>query len=180
MLCLQFLANLFLLSLIDSRELADKTTHSHYVKSKVIRHLINTSIVVGGGVATVLSLTTFLQRDSILRSLTTNTAIRSAAASIFPAVLLTQVFKGFAYPVNGIIMGGLDWFFSLLAMWASNIVCIGMVKGWSMGGAVISLGQIWLALAAFMATQVVTGILRFLSKTGVWEVLRHENDLHPN
>ena len=77
-------------------------------------------------------------------------------------------------------MGGLDWFFSLLAMWASNIVCIGMVKGWSMGGAVISLGQIWLALAAFMATQVVTGILRFLSKTGVWEVLRHENDLHPN
>jgi Na+-driven multidrug efflux pump len=112
--------------------------------------------------------------------LTSNTAIRSAAASIFPAVLLTQVFKGFAYPVNGIIMGGLDWIFSMMAMWAANIVCIGMVKGWSMGGTVISLGQIWLALAAFMGIQVVTGIIRFQSKTGVWEVLRHENDLQPS
>jgi Na+-driven multidrug efflux pump len=179
-LCLQFLANPLFLLLICSRELADKTTHSPYVKSKVIRHLINTSIVVGGGVASALALTTFLQQDSILRGLTTNTAIRSAAASVFPAVLLTQVFKGFAYPVNGIIMGGLDWVFSMWAMWAANIVCIGMVKAWSMGGAVISMGQIWLALAAFMGTQVVTGIIRFQSKTGVWEVLRHENDLQPD
>jgi Na+-driven multidrug efflux pump len=160
--------------------LADKATHSPYVKSKVIRHLINTSIVVGGGVAAALSLTTFLQQDSILRGLTTNRAIRSAAASIFPAVLLTQVFKGFAYPVNGIILGGLDWMMSANIMWLANIVCIGMVKGWSMGGAVISLEQIWLALAAFMGTQVATGIIRFQSKTGVWEVLRQENDLQPN
>jgi hypothetical protein len=77
-------------------------------------------------------------------------------------------------------MGGLDWVFSMWAMWAANIVCIGMVKAWSMGGAVISMGQIWLALAAFMGTQVVTGIIRFQSKTGVWEVLRHENDLQPD
>ena len=36
----------------------------------------------------------------------------------------------------------------------------------------MSLEQIWWALAAFMGTQVVTGAVRFQSKTGVWKVLR--------
>ena len=125
--------------------------------------------------ATVLSLTTFLQKDSVLRGLTTNEAVRSASAAIFPAVLATQVMKGLAYPTNGIIMGGLDWIFTMIAMWAANIVCVGMVKGFSMGGNMASLNQIWWALAAFMATQVVTSIVRFQSKTGVWKVLRYEH-----
>ena len=57
---------------------------------------------------------------------------------------------------------------------ATNLVCVGMVRGWKMGGGVVGLGQIWWALAAFMGTQVVTGILRYESKTGVWKVLRSE------
>jgi Na+-driven multidrug efflux pump len=144
------------------------------VRAKVVRHLINTSIFIGGGVAGTLSLTTYLQRDSILRGLTSNLAIQSASAAIFPAVLVTQLFKGLAYPVNGIIMGGLDWIFTMIAMWAANIVCVGMIRGWSLGGQAVSLGQIWWALAAFMGTQVVTGILRYQSKTGVWKVLKAE------
>ena len=155
-----------------ARELADNQTHSPTIKAKLVQHLISTSLFIGGGVAMSLSLTTFLQRDSILRGLTTNTAIRDASATIFPAVLLTQVFKGLAYPVNGIIMGGLDWIFTMGAMWAANIVCIGMVGFWSFGGATVSLTQIWWALAAFMATQVATGIFRYQSKTGVWRVLK--------
>lgn len=157
-----------------ARELADTTSHSEFVRARIVRHLINTSMLIGGGVAALLSLTTFFQRDSVLRSLTTNEAIRDASRKIFPAVLLTQVFKGLAYPTNGIIMGGLDWVFTMIAMWAANIVCVGMVKGFSMGGNIVSLGQIWWALAAFMATQVVTSIFRFQSKTGVWQVLRYE------
>ena len=84
------------------------------------------------------------------------------------------VLKGLAYPVNGIIMGGLDWRFTMIAMWAANFVCVGMIKFWSSGGggALVSLSQIWWALAAFMGTQVITGVLRFQSKTGVWRVLR--------
>ena len=35
----------------------------------------------------------------------------------------------------------------------------------------VSLGQLWWALAAFMGTQVVAGIVRYESKTGVWKVL---------
>lgn len=60
------------------------------MRAKAVRHLINLSIVIGGGVASVLSLTTYLQRTSILKGLTTNPAVRDAAAAIFPAVLVTQ------------------------------------------------------------------------------------------
>ena len=131
-------------------------------------------MLLGGGVAAVLSLTTYFQQDSILRGLTSNAAIRDAAAGIFPVVLLTQTLKGLAYPVNGIVMGGLDWVFSMVAMWAANFACVGLIRGAASQGAV-SLGMIWWGLAVFMGTQVVTGILRFQSKTGVWSVLRKED-----
>lgn len=90
---------------------------------------------------------------------------------IFSTCVLFAVLKGLAYPVNGVIMGGLDWKFTMIAMWAANIVCVGMVEFFARTGT-ITLGKIWWALAAFMGTQVVTGILRFKSKTGVWEVLK--------
>jgi putative MATE family efflux protein len=77
-----------------ARELADNKSHSPAVKAKAVRHLINTSLWIGGSVATVLSLTTYFQSDSVLRGLTTNLAVRQASAAIFPAVLLTQVLKG--------------------------------------------------------------------------------------
>ena len=81
------------------------------------------------------------------------------------------VLKGLAYPVNGIIMGGLDWKFTMIAMWSANFVCVGMVNMFVRREA-ITLAKIWWALAAFMGTQVITGILRFQSKTGVWKVLK--------
>jgi Na+-driven multidrug efflux pump len=118
---------------------------------------------------------TFFQKESVLRSLTTDAGIRAASRIIFPAVLVTQVLKGLAYPVNGIIMGGLDWKFSMAAMWLANIVCVGMIQFWSSRSSV-TLGRIWWALAAFMGTQVVTGVVRFQSKTGVWKILRAEKE----
>ena len=114
----------------------------------------------------------------MLRGLTTDASIREASSVIFPVVLLTQVLKGLAYPVNGIIMGGLDWKFTMLAMWLANIICVGMVQVWAKAN-VMSLGKIWWALAAFMGTQVVTGFLRFQSKTGVWRILRAEKGSVP-
>lgn len=159
-----------------SRELSDTTTYSKTTKAKVIRHIINTSLIIGGGVASTLSLTTFFQRDSVLRGLTSSAAVQEASKVIFPPVLVTQVLKGLAYPVNGIVMGGLDWLFTIIAMWAANIVCVGMIKGWSLSGGVVSLGKIWWALAAFMGTQVVTGIIRYQSKTGVWKALRADTE----
>jgi len=152
-----------------ARELADETTRSSTARAKAVRFLIDGSIAVGGFVAASLSLTTYLQRHSVLKGLTNNVAVREASLAIFPAVLVTQVLKGLAYPVNGIIMGGLDWRFTMIAMWAANVVCVGMIKFWP--GA-MTLNKIWWALAAFMGTQVVTGVLRFQSKTGVWRALK--------
>lgn len=154
-----------------AREIADTKSRSKYVRAKAVRHLINTSIGIGGIVATGLSLTTYLQKTKVLAGLTSNVAVREAAAGIMPAVLATQVAKGLAYPVNGIVMGGLDWKFTMLAMWLANFICVGMVQF----GGVMDLNKIWWALAAFMGTQVVTGILRFQSKTGVWSLLKAEN-----
>ena len=65
-------------------------------------------------------------------------------------------------------MGGLDWKFTMIAMWAANLVCVGMIKF----GGVMTLNKVWWALAAFMGTQVVSGILRVESKTGVWKLLK--------
>jgi hypothetical protein len=79
---------------IIRRELADSTTYSQPVRRQIIQHLINTSMLIGGGVAGLLSLTTYFQRDSILAGLTSNAAIRDASAAIFPVVLVTQTLKG--------------------------------------------------------------------------------------
>jgi hypothetical protein len=81
---------------------------------------------------------------------------------------LYVVLKGLAYPVNGIIMGGLDWKFTMFAMWASNVVCLLLLR---LSGN-MTLNKIWYSLAAFMGTQVVTGLIRVQSRTGVWKVLK--------
>jgi Na+-driven multidrug efflux pump len=138
--------------------------------------LINGSVLVGGGVASILSISTYLQRNSILRGLTTNEAVRAASEAIFPMVLATQTAKGLCYPVNGVIMGGLDWRYSMIGMWAANFVCVGLIKLFSRGGAVVSLNQIWTALFVFMFAQLVTGMLRYGSKTGVWNVLKGDKN----
>lgn len=88
-----------------------------------------------------------------------------------PRCTVFIVFKGLAYPVNGIIMGGLDWVNSMIAMWTANLVCVGMVHFFARTET-ITLGRIWWALSSFMATQVLMGALRFQSKTGVWKVLK--------
>ncbi len=89
-------------------------------RAGLIGHLVNASLSLAGGVATELSLTTYWRRDLILAGLTTSAAVHAAAAGIFPPVLLTQVLKGLAYPVSGIIMGGLDWYFTMGVMWIAN------------------------------------------------------------
>ena len=78
------------MSCFSRREIADEKTLSPANRAACVRHLIQKSILIGGTVATGLSLTTYLQRSSILKGLTTNLEVRNAAASIFPVVLITQ------------------------------------------------------------------------------------------
>lgn len=151
--------------------LAREMANPHSNRS-LMRYLMNLSLLLGGTVATVLSWTTFVRRHWVVAGLTTNLEIQSAALSIFPVVLLTQVLKGLAYPVNGIGMGGLDWTASMVIMWMANAVCVGLIRYFNVTTGAVSLSQIWWALAAFMGTQVVMGLIRYESKTGVWKKLR--------
>lgn len=73
-----------------AREMSDDKSRSNKIRASAVRHLINGSIIVGGTVASGLSLVTFLKRKSVMQGLTTNPAIRDASLAIFPAVLATQ------------------------------------------------------------------------------------------
>eukprot|EP00559_Dactyliosolen_fragilissimus_P002943 CAMPEP_0184862522 /NCGR_PEP_ID=MMETSP0580-20130426/6985_1 /TAXON_ID=1118495 /ORGANISM="Dactyliosolen fragilissimus" /LENGTH=649 /DNA_ID=CAMNT_0027360441 /DNA_START=89 /DNA_END=2038 /DNA_ORIENTATION=- len=164
----------------DTEPIMDNTNHTpssssnhHPIQTVAVRHLIRQSITIGGIVAFALSILTYLQQHSVMASLTSDVAVQTASIAIFPVVLITQVLKGLAYPVNGIIMGGLDWKFTMGAMWVANAVCLGVLYlGNGTAAAPISLERIWWALAAFMGTQVVTGVARFLSGTGPWKIVR--------
>jgi len=83
---------------------------------------------------------------------------------IMPVVLATQLFKGLAYSTGGIILGGLDWYYSSLGMVISSVICVAMTVFLPQ-----SLWNIWVALGVFMAVQVVVASLRFFSGTGPWE-----------
>lgn len=68
-----------------------------------------------------------LTRHVPAAGLTTSLEVRAAAVGVLPFVLACQVLKGLAYPLNGALMGGLDWSFSAASMWAAQIACLGKV-----------------------------------------------------
>jgi putative MATE family efflux protein len=152
----------------------ETSTTPRVVVAARLRHLIATSVTYGGVVAISLSLLTFWRRDVLLRGLTSNVEIQRAAAQIFPVVLLTQVAKGFCYPVNGILMGGLDWTYTMIVMWLANAACCAvlMLPSSPTTTHLVSLERIWWGLCAFMTTQVVLGVARYQSRTGPWRILR--------
>ena len=60
------------------------------MRAKHVWHLINGYIIIGELVAGGLSLLTFLNKESVLRGLTTNAGIWEGSRVIFPRVLVTQ------------------------------------------------------------------------------------------
>ena len=79
-----------------ARELADESKSPAKTRA-TLSYLIKGSIAFGGFVALSLSLATYLKQKSIIAGLTTNPSVQAAAESIFPAVLVTQGMKIFAY-----------------------------------------------------------------------------------
>ena len=127
-------------------------------------HVMNRSLLAGILVSSALTIFTLLNQDNVLGGLTTSVEVRNAAAAIMPVVLATQIFKGLAYSTGGILLGGFDWLWSTAGMVASAIVCVALTTFLQPS----SIWNIWVALAAFMATQVVTASLRFFSNKGPW------------
>ena len=79
-----------------------------------------------------------------------------------------QVSKGLAYPVNGLVMGALDWRFLTASMWLCNMACCSVVYFFK---PVQTIGTIWYGLFTFMSMQCITGLIRIVSGTGVWKGL---------
>lgn len=119
------------------------------VKKDSVTHVIRRSLLFGFIVSAALSIVTFFNENGVLGELTKSPEVFLAAKAIMPIVLLTQMVKGLAYSTGGIILGGLDWFWSSLGMQIAAVVCIGLVYVLPP-----SLWNIWIALAAFMGTQV--------------------------
>ena len=90
-----------------------------------------------------------------------------------PLVLVCQVLKGLAYPVNGALMGALDWRASAGAMVAAQITSVALVGYWSRLGQVpLTLNRLWGALAALFAVQIGASLVRIASRTGPWRAFR--------
>lgn len=126
-------------------------------------HTVRRSMMFAFLVSSALSITTHFNLDAVLAKLSSTPEVQAAAAAIMPVVLLTQLFKGFAYSTGGILLGGMDWAFSSLSMQCAALVCVGLVRLLP-----LSLWNIWVSLAAFMATQVLVALSRFLSNKGPW------------
>ncbi|KAL1519462.1 hypothetical protein AB1Y20_022983 [Prymnesium parvum] len=89
-----------------------------------------------------------------------------------PFVLACQTLKGLAYPLNGALMGGLDWGFSAAAMWAAQILCVSAVALLSHGGRrPLSLYGLWGTLVLLFSVQIVSAALRMASGSGPWQAL---------
>ena len=118
-------------------------------KKAATAHIITRALQAGILISGLLGITTVYNENGVLSSMTTSPEVRAAAAAIMPMVLITQLWKGLSYSFTGILLGGLDWIFSTFSMCVASIICIGVTKLLP-----ASLWNVWLALAAFMATQV--------------------------
>jgi putative MATE family efflux protein len=123
-------------------------------KKESVSHVIRRSLLFGFLVSAALSIVTFYNQNGVLAQLTKSPDVFLAAKAVMPVVLMTQLVKGLAYSTGGIILGGLDWFWSSLGMQIAAVVCIGLVYILPP-----TLWNIWIALGAFMGTQVSDGFI---------------------
>ena len=131
-------------------------------------HIIQRACLAGGLVAGGVTSFTTLRPRAMVAGLTTDAAVRAACHSILTPVLVCQFFKGLAYPANGIIMGGLDWGFASLGLWAGSLCCIGII---TFGPGPPTLLRIWSGIAVFVAAQSILVAARVASRTGPWRIL---------
>jgi putative MATE family efflux protein len=145
------------------------------------RHVVALGVGLGGGLAALLSVLTWLARSSAVRTLTSNVPVGALCVLVMPAVLICQCSKGLAYPANAVLMGGRDWLVSTAGMWASSGALVGSLLLWlpappAEGVATAAEGAaallvIWRALGLTFAVQVAVSLLRYFSGTGPWRVL---------
>ena len=133
-------------------------------------HVIRLGCVVGAAVASSLTALTALRPSSAIAGLTTDPAVRATCATIMAPVLACQLFKGLAFPANGVVMGGLDWTFATAGIWIGSALCLLLVHSSSPP----TLTSVWIGLSAFMSTQTILSLARVMSRAGPWKLLWKE------
>ena len=132
------------------------------------RRLVRLGLGVGAACSTSLALVTFANRRGVVNGLTTDPAVRAACLTVFPLVMACQALKGLAYPVNGCLMGALDWSAASATMWLSNAACAASL----LRPTPASLTKLWEGFACLFAVQCAAGLLRVASGLGPWANLK--------
>eukprot|EP00981_Chlorochromonas_danica_P016178 scaffold15944_cov248-Ochromonas_danica.AAC.12 len=133
-------------------------------KKKAAAHVMRLALYLGILISSGLSITTIIHQDAVIGQMSKSAEVVAAAKAIMPMVLGTQLLKGLAYSTGGIILGGLDWLWSSISVQAAALACVSLTFILKP-----SLNNIWVALAAFMGTQVLISLVRFLSQSGPWK-----------
>ena len=135
-------------------------------KKVAAAHVITRAIQAGVVISSLLSIITVLNKEKVISSMTSSLAVRQMATQAMPIVLIAQVFKCLSSSTGGILLGGLDWNWSTASMSIAALLCVILTK--ILPG---SLTSIWIALATFMATQLVVATYRIFSNKGPWKDL---------
>uniref|UniRef100_A0A6S8EW80 Protein DETOXIFICATION n=1 Tax=Aureoumbra lagunensis TaxID=44058 RepID=A0A6S8EW80_9STRA len=122
--------------------------------------------------STSLAIFTYFNQQNVLNTMCgSEPAIYAAAQSILPLVLFCQILKGCAYPVNGALMGFLDWKISSIVMWLAQAVCaLTLIISANLSGGT-TLYTLWSGLVALFSVQCLAGLARVISGTGPWKLL---------
>ena len=152
-------------SLLAREFFASKTSRAN------ARRLVALGLGVGATISTSLALLTFANRKAVVAGLTTDPAVRAACLTVFPLVMACQALKGLAYPVNGCLMGALDWSAASATMWLSNGVCaLSLLRPTP-----TSLVKLWEGFACLFAVQCAAGLARVASRTGPFARLKGDD-----
>lgn len=175
-----------LLSRYLSQETEEGVSHSRFV----IRRSFQSGLVLSSSLAFLL----FSFRRGIVSLLTKSPEIQAAALAAFPFFLVAQgkspwspfvvsipdgtrrnsfsftcpVAKGFAFPINGLLMGGMDWQVAMWSMCFANLSCFVALQCITES----SVRGLWMAWTAYYLAQGLAGLLRYRSRTGIWRRLQ--------
>ena len=148
-----------------SRYMSDETVDGY----STCRFIVHRSFQMGALVAGLSSSLIFIFRKQIISVFAKNSEISSSCHGALPLFLVAQVAKGFAFPMNGIIMGGMDWSTSMWGMCFANLSCFVSLRFFGQ-----SIQGLWVAWAAYYLAQGLIGFLRYKSGTGVWKRLKQQ------
>ncbi|CAJ1916326.1 unnamed protein product [Cylindrotheca closterium] len=105
-----------LLSRHSSHDSLDNSRLQHYIR----KQSFTAGAIVSGGFSAFF----YIFHRRILNSFTKSPEIYAAAIGVVPAFLVAQLTKGFAFPMNGIILGRKEWGVSFCTLWVANFLCL--------------------------------------------------------